>query len=126
MFGFWFWPASSAGTASALDAGKGRLGRGGSRGRESRGVGALHVAAGRGRIDGFVRIHVYMVEELLVDVNASDDSGGFFFGYPSFFPVWSQQNPHVVTSLDRVDGTVASHVKFDMMILQKYHIFTSC
>ncbi|RLM79729.1 hypothetical protein C2845_PM12G14170 [Panicum miliaceum] len=57
-------------TASALGDGRGRL-REAVEAVKSRGSGALHVAAGRGRMP----VCAYLVEELLVDVNASDDSG---------------------------------------------------
>ncbi|CAN6231698.1 unnamed protein product [Urochloa humidicola] len=57
-------------TATALDAGKGRI-REAVEAVKSRGAGALHVAADRGRMS----VCAYLVEELLVDVNASDDSG---------------------------------------------------
>ncbi|KAG0533049.1 hypothetical protein BDA96_04G158900 [Sorghum bicolor] len=57
-------------TASALDAGKGRL-REAVEAVKSRGAGALHFAAGRGRL----AVCVYMVEELHTDVDASDDKG---------------------------------------------------
>ena len=70
---FLFARVASAGTASALDAGKGRL-REAVEAVKSRGAGALHFAAGRGRL----AVCVYMVEELHTDVDASDDKGGFF------------------------------------------------
>lgn len=64
---------SSAGIASALDAGKGRL-REAVEAVRNRGAGALHVAAGRGRI----KVCAYLVEELRMDVNTPDDSGCLF------------------------------------------------
>ncbi|CAL4969310.1 unnamed protein product [Urochloa decumbens] len=57
-------------TAAALDAGKGRI-REAVEAVKSRGARALHVAAGSGKMS----VCTYLVEELLVDVNASDDSG---------------------------------------------------
>nr|CAB3449804.1 unnamed protein product [Digitaria exilis] len=57
-------------TATALDAGKGCL-KDAVETVKSRGAGVLHAAAGHGRMS----VCVYVVEELLVDVNASDDSG---------------------------------------------------
>ncbi|TVU30005.1 hypothetical protein EJB05_21605 [Eragrostis curvula] len=56
--------------ASALDAGKGRL-KEAVEAVQNRGAGALHLAAGRGRM----KVCAYLVEELHVDVNAADDSG---------------------------------------------------
>lgn len=67
-----------AGTATALDAGKGRI-REAVEAVTSRGAGVLHAAAGSGRMS----MCAYLVEELLVDVNATDDSGGFFVSSPS-------------------------------------------
>ncbi|PVH66402.1 hypothetical protein PAHAL_1G234600 [Panicum hallii] len=55
--------------ASALGAGRGHL-REAVEAVKSPGAGALHVSAGRGRMP----VCAYLVEELLVDVNASDDS----------------------------------------------------
>nr|TKW39240.1 hypothetical protein SEVIR_1G165900v2 [Setaria viridis] len=57
-------------TATALDAGKGRI-REAVEAVTSRGAGVLHAAAGSGRMS----MCAYLVEELLVDVNATDDSG---------------------------------------------------
>jgi len=99
-FGFLFARVTSTGTASALDAGKGRLREAVEAVKGNRGAGALHVAAGRGRM----AVCVYMVEELLTDVNASDDEGGFFCFFPClvFLPLLEQEkNPHMVTSLDQ-------------------------
>ncbi|KAL6877498.1 hypothetical protein ACP4OV_012713 [Aristida adscensionis] len=56
--------------ASALDGGKGRL-REAVEAVRDQGAGALHVAASAGRIP----MCAYLVEELHVDANASDDSG---------------------------------------------------
>ncbi|RLN09784.1 ankyrin-like protein-like protein [Panicum miliaceum] len=56
--------------ATALDGGKGRI-REAVEAVRDRGVRALHVAAGRGRIP----VCAYMVEELHMDVNAADESG---------------------------------------------------
>ncbi|KAL6634314.1 hypothetical protein ACP70R_026985 [Stipagrostis hirtigluma subsp. patula] len=57
-------------TATLLDAGKGRLKEAVEAVRD-RGAGALHVAAGRGRMS----VCAYLVEELKVDVDAADESG---------------------------------------------------
>ncbi|CAN6272689.1 unnamed protein product [Urochloa humidicola] len=56
--------------ASALDGGKGRIGEAVEAVRD-RGAGALHVAAGRGRMS----VCAYLVDELHVDVGAVDESG---------------------------------------------------
>ena len=75
-----------AGTARALDGGKGRL-------REAVegaiasdcGAGALHVAAGRGRTP----VCAYLVEDLQFNVDAVDDKGCIFSYYISLL----KQNP---------------------------------
>ncbi|KAF8686181.1 hypothetical protein HU200_043655 [Digitaria exilis] len=59
-------------TATALDAGKGCL-KDAVETVKSRGAGVLHAAAGHGRMS----VCVYVVKELLVDVNASDDAVKF-------------------------------------------------
>ena len=81
--------APYSGTASALDAGRGRL-REAVEAVRSRGARALHVAAGHGRMS----VCSYLVEELLVDVNASDDSGRLFVS--SHFP--SSRKSRIVAS----------------------------
>jgi hypothetical protein len=64
---------SSAGIASSLDAEKGCL-REAVEAVRNRCAGALHLAAGRGRM----KVCTYLVEELHVDVNAADESGCLF------------------------------------------------
>jgi hypothetical protein len=92
----------------------------------SRGAGALHVAAGHGRMP----VCVYLVEELLVDVNASDDSGRLFVS--SHFP--SSRKSRIVAScgymisfLDRrllaLLALLACDVKFAEVLLQRHHIY---
>lgn len=121
-FGFLFARVTSAGTASALDAGKGRLREAVEAVKGNRGAGALHVAAGRGRM----AVCVYMVEELLTDVNACDDEGGFFCFFSLFSlpapPRAREKSSYGHVSRPEVGGSVACNVKFAVMILQKHHI----
>lgn len=63
----------AVGIASALDGGKGRSAEAVEAVRDC-GAGALHVAAGRGRM----AVCRYLVEELHVDVGAVDESGPLF------------------------------------------------
>ena len=61
----------AAGIASALDGGKGRITQAVEAVRDC-GAGALHVAVGRGRM----AVCTYLVEELHLDVDTTDDSLG--------------------------------------------------
>jgi hypothetical protein len=109
--------------ASALGAGRGHL-REAVEAVKSPGAGALHVSAGRGRMP----VCAYLVEELLVDVNASDDSGGFFVSSPSPSSRKSRilaSGGNMIPFLDRrLLALLACDVKFAEVVLQRHHIVT--